>query len=107
MKRLEPAIGYKYPPTDSGATYIRSTGGASNDKDQLVDNWYRRNRLPFVNNELRLHCRQKDKLLPSGVICESLKNKKNKLEYFAHSNSQTRLRHMILEMRHREKIRMP
>jgi hypothetical protein len=76
-KRLEPMIGYKYPPTDSGATYIRSTGDASNNKDQLVDKWYRRNRLPFVDNELWLHCRQnKDRLLPSGVIYESLKNKR-------------------------------
>jgi hypothetical protein len=25
-------IGYKYPPIASGATYIRSTGGAPNDK---------------------------------------------------------------------------
>jgi hypothetical protein len=25
-------IGYKYPPTALGVTYIRSTGGAPNDK---------------------------------------------------------------------------
>jgi hypothetical protein len=75
-------------------------------KDQLVDKWYRRNRLPFVDNELRLHCQQnKDQLLPSGVIYESLK--KNKLKYFAHSNSQTRLWHMILELHHCDKTRMP
>jgi hypothetical protein len=32
-KRLEPMIGYKYPPTASGATYIRGTGGAPNDRE--------------------------------------------------------------------------
>jgi hypothetical protein len=38
----------------------------------------------------------------------SLENKRKlQLEYFAHSNSQTRLRHMILELSHRDKIRMP
>jgi hypothetical protein len=75
-------------------------------ENQLVDKWYRRNRLPLVDNELWLYCWQnKDLLLPSGVIYEKLKN--SKLEYFAHSNSQTRLRHMILELRHRDKIRMP
>jgi hypothetical protein len=38
-------------------------------ENQLVDKWFRRNRLHFVNNELRLHCRQnKDRLLPSGAI---------------------------------------
>jgi hypothetical protein len=43
-------------------------------ENQPVDNWYRRNRLPLVDNELRLHCRQnKDRLLPSGVIYEILK----------------------------------
>jgi hypothetical protein len=43
-------------------------------KNQLVDKWLRGNRLYFVNNELRLHCRQnKDRLLPSGAIYESLK----------------------------------
>jgi hypothetical protein len=64
-----------------------------------------RNRLPIIDNELRLHCRQnKDRLLPSGAIYESLKKQ---LKYFAHSNSQTRLRYMILELRHRDKIRMP
>jgi hypothetical protein len=74
-------------------------------ENQPVDKWYRRNRLPLVDNELRLYCRQnKDRLLPSGVIYENLKN--SKLEYFAHSNSQTRLRHMILELRHRDKIWM-
>jgi hypothetical protein len=36
-------------------------------KNQLVDKWFRYNQLRFVNNELRLHCRQnKDRLLPSG-----------------------------------------
>jgi hypothetical protein len=38
----------------------------------------------------------------------SLQNKRKlQLEYFAHFNSQTRLQHMILELRHRDKIRMP
>jgi hypothetical protein len=32
---------------------------------------------------------------------------KEQLEYFVHFNSQTRLRHMILELRHRDKTRMP
>jgi hypothetical protein len=32
---------------------------------------------------------------------------KEQLEYFVHSNSQTRLRHMILELRHRDETRMP
>jgi hypothetical protein len=41
-------------------------------KNELVDKWFRRNRLHFVNNELRLHCRQnKYRLLPSGAIYES------------------------------------
>jgi hypothetical protein len=41
-------------------------------KNQLVDKWYRHNRLHFVNNELWLHCRQnKGRLLPSGAIYES------------------------------------
>jgi hypothetical protein len=49
-------------------------------KDQLVDKWYRRNRLLFVDNELRLHCWQnKDRLLPSGVIYESPKIKRTNL----------------------------
>jgi hypothetical protein len=26
-------------------------------KNQLVDKWFRCNRLHFINNELRLHCR--------------------------------------------------
>jgi hypothetical protein len=43
-------------------------------KNQLVDKWFRNNRLHFVNNELRLYCRQnKDRLLPSGAIYEELK----------------------------------
>jgi hypothetical protein len=32
---------------------------------------------------------------------------KEQLEYFVHFNSQTRLRHMILELRHRNETRMP
>jgi hypothetical protein len=48
--------------------------------------------------------KNKDQLLPSGAISESLKEQ---LEYFVHSSSQTRLRHMILELRHRDKTRMP
>jgi hypothetical protein len=31
-KKLEPTIDYKYPPIALGATYIKSTGGAPNDK---------------------------------------------------------------------------
>jgi hypothetical protein len=31
-KKLEPMIGYKYPSIAPGATYIRSTGYAPNDK---------------------------------------------------------------------------
>jgi hypothetical protein len=43
-------------------------------KNQLVDKYFRRNRLHFVSNELRLHCRQnKHRLLPSGDIYESCK----------------------------------
>jgi hypothetical protein len=43
-------------------------------KNQLVDKWFRNNRLHFVNNKLRLYCRQnKDRLLPSGAIYEELK----------------------------------
>jgi hypothetical protein len=39
--------------------------------DQLEEKYNRCNRLPFVDNKLRLHCRQnKDRLLPSGVIYE-------------------------------------
>jgi hypothetical protein len=73
--------------------------------DQLDDKQYRRNRLPLINNEFRLHCRQnKDRLLPSGAIHESLKEQ---LEYFVHSNSQTKLRHVILELHHCDKIQMP
>jgi hypothetical protein len=80
-------IGYKYPSIASGATYIRL------------------NRLPFIDNELRLHYREnKDRLLPSGAIYESLKEQ---LKYFVYSNSQTRLRHMILKLRHRDETRMP
>jgi hypothetical protein len=41
-------------------------------KNQLVDKWFRRNRLHFVSNELQLHCRQnKHRLPPSGAIYES------------------------------------
>jgi hypothetical protein len=41
-------------------------------KNQLVDKWFRRNRLHFVSNELRLHCRQnKHRVLSSGAIYES------------------------------------
>jgi hypothetical protein len=48
-------------------------------ENQMVDKWYRRNRLPLVDNKLWLHCRQnKDRLLPSGVIYENLKNSKLK-----------------------------
>jgi hypothetical protein len=73
--------------------------------DLLEEKYKRCNRLPFIDNKLRLHCRQnKDRLLPSVVIYEILKEQ---LEYFVHSNSQTRLRHMILELRHRDETRMP
>jgi hypothetical protein len=42
--------------------------------DQLEEKYKRCNRLPFIDNKLRLHCRQnKDRLLPSGVIYESSK----------------------------------
>jgi hypothetical protein len=68
---------------------------------QLEEKYKRCNRLPFVDNKLQLHCRQnKDRLLPSEVIYEL---SKDQLEYFVHFNSQTRLRHMILELRHRDK----
>jgi hypothetical protein len=68
--------------------------------DQLEEKYKRHNRLPFVDNKLRLHCRQnKDRLLPSGVIYEL---SKEQLEYFVHFNSQTRLRHMIVELHHRD-----
>jgi hypothetical protein len=51
-------------------------------KNQLMDKWFRRNRLYFVSNELRLHCRQnKHRLLPSGVIYESCKGQ---LRYFVY-----------------------
>jgi hypothetical protein len=41
-------------------------------KNQLMDKWFRRNRLYFVSNELRPHCQQnKHRLLSSGVIYES------------------------------------
>jgi hypothetical protein len=41
-------------------------------KNKLVDKWFRRNRLHFINKELWLHYRQnKDRLLPSGTIYES------------------------------------
>jgi hypothetical protein len=36
-----------------------------------------------------------------------MKLSKEQLEYFVHFNSQTRLQHMILELRHRDKTRMP
>jgi hypothetical protein len=36
MKKLEPMIGYKYPPIASGATYIRSIGGAPTIDNQSV-----------------------------------------------------------------------
>jgi hypothetical protein len=68
--------------------------------DQLEEKYKRRNRLPFINNKLRLHCRQnKDRLLQSGVIYEL---SKEQLEYFVHFNNQTRLRHMIIELHHRD-----
>jgi hypothetical protein len=64
----------------------------------------RRNRLPFVDNKLRLHYRQnKDRLLPSGVIYELFEEQ---LEYFVHFNSQTRLAmrsQKILRLSHRDK----
>jgi hypothetical protein len=60
--------------------------------------------LPPIH-ELRLPCRQnKDRLLPSGASYETIKEQ---LKYFVYSNSQTRLRHMILELHHRDKTRMP
>jgi hypothetical protein len=38
-------------------------------KNELLDKWFRCNRLHFLNNKLWLHCRQnKDRLLPSGAI---------------------------------------
>jgi hypothetical protein len=41
-------------------------------KSQLIDTWFRRNRLHFVSKELWLHCRQNEhRLLPSGAIHES------------------------------------
>jgi hypothetical protein len=68
--------------------------------DQLEEKYKRRNRLPFVDNKLRLHYRQnKDRLLPSGVTYEL---SKEQLKYFVHFNSQTRQRHMILELRHHD-----
>jgi hypothetical protein len=40
-------------------------------KSQLMDAWFRRNRLHFVGKELRPHCRQNEhRLLPSGAIHE-------------------------------------
>jgi hypothetical protein len=74
-------------------------------KNQLVDKYFTRNRLYFVSNKLRLHCRQnKHWLLPSGAIYESCKGQ---LGYFVYWISQTRLRNMILELRHRDKTWMP
>jgi hypothetical protein len=90
----------------SGATPIGSTGHAPDDNEST---WIKNIKgvidYLFVDNTLRLHCRQnKDRLLPSGVI---YKLSKDKLEYFVHFNSQTRLRHMILELHHRDETRMP
>jgi hypothetical protein len=72
--------------------------------DQLEEKYKKRNRLPFVNNKLRLHCRRnKDRLLPSGVIYELFEEQ---LEYFVHFNSQTRLAmrsQEILKLSHRDK----
>jgi hypothetical protein len=74
-------------------------------KNQLVDKWFRCNRLYFVSNELRLHCQQnKHRLLPSGAIYESCKVQ---LGYFVYWNSQTRLQNMILKLRHYDKTWMP
>jgi hypothetical protein len=71
--------------------------------DQLEEQYNRCNQLPLIDNKLRLHCRQnKDRLLPSGELFYL----KEQFEYFVHSNSQTRLRHMILKWRHRDGTRM-
>jgi hypothetical protein len=54
----------------------------------------------WSTKKLRLHCRQNEyRLLPSGELFF-------KLDYLVYSNSQTRLRYIILELRHRDKIRM-
>jgi hypothetical protein len=88
----------------SRATPIGSTGRAPDDNGPTWRKIKRRNRLPFVDNKLWLYCRQnKDRLLPSGVIYEL---SKEQLKYFVHFNNQTRLRHMILELRHHDKTRM-
>jgi hypothetical protein len=74
-------------------------------KNQLVDKWFTRNQLHFINTELWLHCQQyKHRLLPSGAIYES---QQRLLEYFVYWNSQTRLQNMIIELRHRDKTWMP
>jgi hypothetical protein len=73
--------------------------------NNIEKNIRRHNRLPFVDNNLQLHCRQnKNQLLPSGVIHELFEEQ---LEYFVHFNSQTRLQDMILELCHHDKTRMP
>jgi hypothetical protein len=41
-------------------------------KNQLMDKWFRRDRLHFISNILWLHCRQNEhRLLPSGAIHEN------------------------------------
>jgi hypothetical protein len=60
-------IGYKYPLTALGGLTSGAQVVHSMNKDQLVDKWYKRNRLLFVDNEIRLHCRQnKRSITPIG-----------------------------------------
>jgi hypothetical protein len=77
----------------SGATPIGSAGHAPDDIYSWILEQGRRKKI------------QEASLLPSGGSFLSIKV--GKPEYFVHWNSQTRLRHMILELRYRDKTRMP
>jgi hypothetical protein len=47
-------------------------------KNQLVDKWFKRNRLYFISNELRPHCRQnKHRLLPRELFMRVAKDTSN------------------------------
>jgi hypothetical protein len=45
-------IGYKYPLTALGGLTSGALVVHSMNKDELVDQWYKRNRLLFVDNEI-------------------------------------------------------